>query len=275
MKKLFYTAVILTLVSGATSIATPVRTVTTITPIPNMGYGTNYGFDNYPKVSQMEQIVFGMTFQQEDIYNRLSRLESRIFNRTNQNLDLAQRMDIITSQVAPTSMYNISPNELASIEAKLFNRTYVNDDPETRVIRIEKEMLGAIQPGDLNERYEVIAKAAKHYNAFPANTYVTQGLQQPYIAAANTGGGKGLLKNILSTLVGGALTGFTPPITDPYGYCSSPYINAPYGTNTTGWSQGLFPGSGSGFNDYMQSNNGYYNYNKNYGTGSGVNVLYD
>ncbi len=283
MKKLISTIVLFSLASGISCVASPIRTVTTISPLPALNNIGNYQYDNYPKVTQLEQLVFGQTYLGEDIVNRISRLESRVFNRVSQNMDLSQRVDILSAQISPASIYNIPENQLAAMEMKLFNRVYGNDDPETRVIRLEKEMLGAVQQGDLKERFNVVAQAAKHYNAFPAQDYNYNGnsnaLLPQYLANANTGTGKGnIFKNILSMMAGGALTGFTPPISDPYGYCSSPYMNTPYGLNRNTWGQqqNLFPGSnGAGFNNYNQSNTGYYNYNKNYGTGSGVNVLYD
>jgi hypothetical protein len=47
---------------------------------------------DYPTVTQMEQKVFGKTFQQEDITSRLARLEKQVFNVT-QNGSLADRVD--------------------------------------------------------------------------------------------------------------------------------------------------------------------------------------
>lgn len=268
------------------SITTYAYQVTTITPLqPPIGNGNsypnyqNYQNDSYPKITQIEGVIFNRTFVNDDIYNRLNRIETKMFKRTNPNMDLAQRVDIITQSINPASMSNIPLDSLAKIEYKLFNRSYVNDDVETRVIRLEKEMLGAMQQGELEERYAVIASAAKHYNAFPVDNYngnnqQYQKFQQPYIASNNTGGGGGILHNVLSSLIGGTLTGFTPPITDSYGgYCSSPYMNNPYTQNN--WSQNLFPGSSAGFNSALQTNTGYSNYSKNYGTGSGAHVIYD
>lgn len=287
MKKILFISVALILMNFNFSAYS--RTVTTITPLrPPLSNGADYQSylnDSYPKITQVEKAIFNKTFVNEDIYNRLDRIENKMFNQTNPNMDLAQRVDLITQNINPSVMCNIPLDNLSRIEIKLFNRSYVNDDPETRVIRLEKEMLGAMQQGELEERYEVVANAAKHYNAFPVDIYnngnkalqskgYQQYPQQPYIASSNVGGGTGIIHNVLSALTGGALTGFTPSLTDPYGsYCSSPYMtNNPYQNN---FGQSQFPGSGAGFSNAMKTNTGYSLYNKNYGTGSGVHVIYD
>lgn len=293
MKKILFVSLLLTLIN--INMYADAKTITTITPLqPPVAYGNypNCSYDSYPKVGQIEQSIFNTTFANEDIYNRLNRIETKIFRKTNSNMDLSQRVDIITQAIEPSSMYNIPLDSLARIEYKLFNRSYVNDDVETRIIRLEKEMLGAMQQGELDERYQVVAEASKHYNAFPPDNYVGnqtfqsypsykpyQSYQNPYLASNNFGAPRGMLRNMLSALTGGALgggalTGFTPPITDPYGsYCSAPYMNNPYRPNN--WIQNLFPGASSGFNDAMQTNTGYSNYSKDTGSSSGVHVLYD
>lgn len=297
MKKILFISLLL--ISVNYSIYASAKTITTITPLqPPAAYGNypNCSYDSYPKVGQLEQTIFNTTFANEDIYSRLNRIETKIFRRTNSNIDLSQRVDVITQAIEPSAMYNIPLDNLARIEYKLFNRSYVNDDVETRIIRLEKEMLGAMQQGELDERYQVIAEASKHYNAFPPDNYIGnqpfqsfssnsrpyQSYQNQYLASNNFGAQKGIFRNLISALTGGVLgggtlTGFTPPITDPYGsYCSAPYMNNmnnSYAPNN--WMQNLFPGSSSGFNDAMQTNTGYSNFTKNTGSGSGVHVLYD
>lgn len=235
-------------------------------------------YNEYPKVNQVEKVLFKRVYSNEDIYQRLSRIETKMYGRPNGGVSLAERLDQITQNIDPGLMYNIPTQNLSNIEFRLFNRIYPNDSIENRIIRIEKEMLGAMQNGDLRERYETIADAAKHYNAFPYvnNNGIAQGYQQPYVQTSTTGG-KGFLHNLLSTVAGGALTGYTPPLyNSPYGYCSSPYMDSQY-NNQYGngfWGQNMIP-NGAGFNDYVQSNRGYYNQNRNIGRGSSVTILND
>lgn len=261
--------------------------VTTITPLPPQD---NYGYNSYPKVSQVENILFKQSFDNEDIYYRLNRIEQKMFKKTNTNLSLAERLDYVISRIDPAQMYNIPLDGLAKAEYKIFNRQYPNDDLETRIIRLEKEMLGAMQSGNLDERYEVVASAAKHYNAFPYTDQQPFG-QQPYTygntmangtsnaVPSSTGGVKGVFQNILGAMIGGTLTGYTPPMyNNPQNYNSSYYQNSNYPNSyypSNNWSQNLIPQNSAGFNNYMQSNRGYYNSNRDYGSGSGVHVLYD
>lgn len=244
-----------------------------------------YGYASYPKISRIENMLFNRSFENEDINNRLNRIEQKMFNRINPNIDLSERVDNIIAQIDPGQLYNIPTEKLNQIENKLFGRAYPNDDTETRVIRMEKEMLGAMQGGDLEERYQTVAEAAKHYNAFPTQ----QEQQQPYytqpqynqngIASTTQSGMKGVFKNILSSMVGGTLTGYTPPIyNNSYAY-NNPYYQTtayPNGYSTSNnWAQNLFPQNNTGFNNYYQTNRGYSNRNTNYGSNSGVHILYD
>lgn len=255
------------------------RTATTITPLP-IGNPFAQDYESYPRVSQIESTLFGRNFENENIYYRLERIERKIFRRTNSNLNLSQRLENILAAVTPTQNINIPINELARIENKLFARTYPQDDIETRVIRLEKEMLGAMQNGDLEERYQVIASAAKHYNAFPyqTNNYqdnAYQAYQQDaYNSAGNSTGTKGFFKNILGIVAGGALTGFTPPL---YNYPNGNYNNYGYPSTYSGnaYNSGFWPQTSNGFSDCYSGNNGYRNTYRSYGTGSGVNILYD
>lgn len=279
MKRIFITfAALLTL-----NIPTLAYQVTTITPIPqsNAGY-----YNSYPKITQIENMMFNRGFENEDIYSRLNKIEQKMFNTTNPNASLSERVDNILGKIDPGALYNIPIDKLSQIENKLFARTYSNDDTETRIIRLEKEMLGAMQGGDLEERFQTVAEAAKHYNAFPyqeQQPYYGQQTYSPNMAtAANTGGVKGIFKNILGAMVGGTLTGYTPPIynnsyaynnNNPY-YQNSVYPNSYSAGNN--WGQNYLPQSNSSaFNSYNQSNRGYYNKDTNYGTGTGVHVLYD
>ncbi len=289
MKKLILFAIMLVVAGNYAEAKT--RQYTTVTPIGPQYYGNSIGqnqYDSYPRVTQVENFLFKRNFQTEDIYNRLDRVEQRLFNRTNSTLSLAERVDAINQTINPGNTANIPLGNLSNIENKLFNRVYTGDDPETRIIRLEKEMLGAMQQGELPERYEVINQAAKHYNAFPyennssgaynnaymrqtsiPNMVANQLYQQYSPATAKTS----KIKNILGTMLGGTMTGYTPPI-----YNSSYYnpTSVYQGINPNNyWAQNQYPQGGYGFSDYMKTNRGYYNTAKDYGSGTGVKILYD
>ena len=120
-------------------------------------------------------------------------------------------------------------------------------------------MIGAMQQGNLRQRYSVVKTAAKHYNAFPEQ-YARNSAFTPNAYYSSTPK-KGLLTKLVDFLAGGmgmgTMTGFTPPLYDPY----SQFTPGAYG-------------SGAGMQDYyMGSNGGFYN-NKNIGSGAGVKVFY-
>jgi hypothetical protein len=124
-------------------------------------------------------------------------------------------------------------------------------------------MLGAMQGGDLIGRFNTVKVAARHYNSYPElaqsqGVYTNQGVYPPYYNRQNTAGAKrGLLQNILGSLFGdinsGMMTGFTPPVYDPYNQ---------YGQNTA-----------SGMQDYYMGNTGGFYNNRNLGNGSSVRIL--
>lgn len=223
--------------------------------------------ENYPKITQIEFNLFKKTYEKENIYNRLSRIEKRIFRRNFDSMPLATRVDNILANIDPGVMYNISTRELARLETKVLGRTYPNDDTDSRITRLEKEMLGAMQGGNLSERFDTVKTAAKHYNSFPEivqsqNVYPQYNNISPYYTPKSSWSGSrvnrgvsGMLQNLLGVIFGnfgsGSLTGFTPPIYDPY----NPYIN------------------GVGSQDYYMGTHGGHMLNRNLGNHSTVRIL--
>lgn len=226
--------------------------------------------ESYPKVTQLEITLFKRAYENESIYNRLSRIENRMFKRNFNSMPLASRVDNIFANLDPALIYNISLKELARLETKVLGRTYPNDDTESRITRLEKEMLGAMQGGKLTERFETVKTAAKHYNSYPEIAQ-SQGVYSGYSTGTNpyyTGtkrGLSGMLQNVLGVIFGdigtGTMTGFTPPLYDPYN-TYSPYN--PYAYN-------MSPGVGQ--QDYFMGNHGGYFNNRNLGSQSAVRIL--
>ena len=122
---------------------------------------------DYPKINFAEKKLFGHTFAKEDITHRLSRLEKRLFKTDYPYMSLAERTDNISSQVGLDQYAGISQNELAKMEQRIFMKIYPKDDVQMRITRLEKEIFGAMQAGDLDERFDVLRSATKYYNAFP------------------------------------------------------------------------------------------------------------
>ena len=231
--------------------------------------------ENYPKITKIEYVLFKKSYEKQSIYNRLSRIEKKIFKQSFDNLPLATRMDNITSNIDSGVMYNISSNELSKLERKVLGRTYEGDDTESSITRMEKEMLGAMQSGNLNTRLETIKTASKHYNSYPeilqSQTITPQTIYPQYYSPnaaqmayyppsygywnrnQNRGFG-GFLKNMFGSMFNGGygtMTGYTPPIYDPYSQFDP----------------------GMGIRNEYRSNTRSYLRNRNYGTGSTVRIL--
>lgn len=242
--------------------------------------------ENYPRITILEENIFKRTYENESIYNRLTRLEQKLFRQNFAGLPLASRVDNLFSNIDTGLMYGIKNNELARLETKVLGRQYPNDDTESRITRLEKEMLGAMQCGNLKERFETVKSASKHYNSFPE---IVQSQSIPFgicgqgyngynptyhhnngwnsnwsnnsYSGFNTNPSRGItniLRNMASRVVngamgGGMITGLTPPIYDPY----NPYAMT----------------SGIGEQDYYWGNRGGYLRNKNTGGGSTVRIL--
>lgn len=173
---------------------------------------------------------------------------------------LAQVVDYARDGFPPlqpnTPAYNVqrrSPKlaNLNKLEKKIFDRTYEDELDENRVARLEEQIFGTIQSGDLFHRYSVLQKAVPKYGK---RTYTTTSFA-PYggMPVTSCGGWRGLagsLGNFFNGGYAGYPTGFSPQIT-------SPYIND-YGPD---YQRGYYTNHGWGIN------------NSNYGAGSRVHIL--
>ena len=226
--------------------------------------------ENYPNISKVENSLFGRNFTNQNIGQRLSRIEKSLFSTSYPNSSNGQRIDNIISNYNQINKYpNISTNELSKIEAKVFNQTFTKNSSERRIERLERQLLGAEQSGDINTRYETIKMASKSYNPNVNN-------QDDFAAPMQNRGWRGLTQALGGAMLGGQMTGFTPQI-DPfynspssnYGYnnynnmSSSPYNNS-YAN--------AYPG-GSGIYRGTRTNHGYSDSFQSYGSGAGVTIL--
>lgn len=221
--------------------------------------------NNYSEVSKVEQSIFGRSFENQDISTRLSRIERSIFSRTYSNVPNSQRIDNIISNFNQINKYpNISQNELSKMESKIFHQAYKNDSTPRRVERLEQQVLGATQSGDLTSRYKTLLIASKAYNQ--SNTDYAN--ISPNTITQGRWKGLGGLSNYMS----GTMTGFTPPIT-PYGYNPFNNFNNVYNSYTRPYTNGY--SSSSGYGNMPGRNTGYREYNgvENCNTGVGVTIL--
>lgn len=231
-----------------------------ITSLPN-NFAAPKTF-NFAIVNKIEQSLFGHSFGNQNIVLRLSRIEKSLFNTTYPTASTEQRLDNIISNFNQLNKYpNISRNTLSKIESKIFNQTFPQNDTERRVERLEQEVFGAVQSGDMNLRYQNLLAASKKFNPdMVINSYYP------------SNGPK--LRNVLGglggMLSGGNMTGFTPPI-EPYAtgnYENNSFANTPF--NNIGSGSGIYRGYGTNNGPFGYSYGESYN---NYGSGAGVHIL--
>jgi len=252
---------------------------------------------NVTAVNRIEQSLFGRSFANQNVVSRLSRIEKSLFNTTYPSASTTQRLDNIISNFNQLNKYpNISRNTLSKIESKVFSQSFPQNSTERRVERLEQQVFGAVQSGDINQRYKNLMVASKAVNPDAViNSYYPTPASGPRL--------RNVLGNFGNTMMGGNMTGFTPPIdsgstystnnSPPYntnaGYNTNPAYNTSPGYNTnTGYNNtnmgynspftSFGPGSGSGiYKGYGTSNGlGGYSYGEssnNYGTGTGVHIL--
>ncbi|MDD3436234.1 MAG: hypothetical protein PHC64_03670 [Candidatus Gastranaerophilales bacterium] len=215
---------------------------------------------NYPKVSQIEQKLFGKTYSNQDIAMRLSRIERSLFSTTYAHSTNEQRIDNIISNFNQINTYpNISQNVLSRMESRIFNQKYPENGSQRRIERLEQQIFGAVQSGNLEARYRALQLAAKNYNR---NPYNIDPLDMNTSGYATNRGWKGLAGNLGNSLLGGTMTGFTPPI--------NPFYGNGYTNGFNNYSN--FP-SGSGMYRGYRTNYGYLDDFSNFGSTTGVTIL--
>lgn len=148
---------------------------------------------------------------------------------------------------------NHSFSDIGALEQYALNRTYPRESSLQRLQRLESQAFGAVQSGDINQRYDNVRSAIL---SRPKDNYRTS-----------------LLRG-LGNYFSGQMTGFTPSIgsSSPYAYTSSfnPAYNGGFSTTpypTTFGNQRYVDYGGTFFNRGYRMNN--------YGTGSssGVKIL--
>lgn len=150
----------------------------------------------------------------------------------------------------PTKHYTrpLPIESINALEKYSLNRVYKNDNPISRLERLETEAFGAVQHGDLISRYENVEAALL---SRPKNYYSPK---------------RSLINNI-ATFFAGQPTGITPPIG------INPQFNSyPYGYNT------IYPNQGNSIQNYDTYSNGLFNrgynvYNNNTGNGASIRIL--
>jgi hypothetical protein len=220
---------------------------------------------NYSDINRIEQSLFGKTYDGQGISTRLSRIEKSLFTTTYPNASDSQRIDNVISNFNQINKYpNISKGALSKMESRFFSQNFPQVSPQRRIERLEQQVFGATQSGDINSRYEALKMATKNYNRnMNNNAYDSNNPNN-----VTQTGWKGITGNSGNSFFGGSMTGFTPPI--------NPYSGSSY--NTYNSYANPYPASGYGMNRRNGVNRGLngFSYNDSstdYGTGSGVTIL--
>lgn len=226
---------------------------------------------NYSAVARIENALYGHTFTNQNISVRLERIERSLFNTTFKNATPAQRIDNIISNFNQLNKYpNISANVLSRLENKIFSQTYQQNSVERRIERLEQQIFGAVQSGDIDARYEALVVAAKNYNATASAGYLPNASTGYMVNPAQNRGLRGVANALLNNALGGTMTGFTPPIGPNSWNAPNSYLN-PYSQypdpNLNSYSNGY-----GNYQGYRSNHRMYDNFN-NFNTGTGVHIL--
>jgi len=145
----------------------------------------------YPRITKFEKELFNSAFENENIYNRLNRIEDRLFGNTYESLSLYDRVEQIANELdnkttmpevtGVTAMNNaaVPLNKLSDIERKMLNRTFENDNLTTRVERLETQLFGAVQSGNIDDRISNLLCAANTL-VIPGLDFMSQSFSMPF-----------------------------------------------------------------------------------------------
>lgn len=251
----------------------PLRPVNTATEILQDLTGASANLPNqnanYSRLNEIEQSLYGRNFYGQNLTSRLSRIEKTLFNTTFPSSNNLQRIDNVISNYNQIVKYpNLSNNVLSKMERQIFNQAYPQYNAQKRLERLEQQILGATQSGDINTRYENLKVAARNYR--PQEYY-----QNPVAPLNSSKAGR--ILGVLGGLgnMGGAMTGFTPPIGPYSGYGYNNYGNVinPY-TYNNAYNNYSNPG-GFRSSQSMRSPFGFYDRTNEFSTntGTGVTIL--
>lgn len=215
---------------------------------------------NYPDITKIEQTLFGNTYPTQDITIRLSRIERSMFSSTYPNASIDQRIQNVIMNFNQINKYpNISQNTLSRMESKILHQQFPQNSAQRRIERLEEQIFGAAQSGDLDTRYNNLLTASKNYN----------NITQP-VAVPNTGW-RSVIQNLGGGLGRGYVTGYTPPLSPYYGnsfpnnYGYNNYGMNPYGIGLGFGGRGMYRG--------VRTNTGMYDGFQDFGSTTGVNIL--
>lgn len=141
---------------------------------PNTNYYNNYNRTNYPNNAYR--------YNNYNNYNRYNN-GYRMYNNPYRNNGYYRQPIIHRNVINRKSMNNSKEVKVASqikdldkLERKVLRQTYEGDSVKNRIERLEQGMFGAVQTGDIYERYDTLKRMAKIIAGF--KVHITQGILQ-------------------------------------------------------------------------------------------------
>ncbi len=107
---------------------------------------------DYPRVDELEQLIFGQKYKQMPLASRLSQLETKAFGRPSKDDDLSARTDKLEQYWEKTLSPNVERQYLSAVEwleNKVIGQTY-NSKPLIERVQTLEGIVFANQPPDTN-----------------------------------------------------------------------------------------------------------------------------
>ncbi|MDD3594425.1 MAG: hypothetical protein PHX18_07350 [Candidatus Gastranaerophilales bacterium] len=246
-----------------------------VIPLSNFSKVAYNTQSDYTPLDDMEQRLFAKTFAQENNYKRLNRIENKIFNKTFSELPVNIRIQNILEAINNNKTNDMAIRYLDFAESQIFSRTYPQNDPSERLERLEIQVFGAVQPGNILSRIENIKRATTNVASGgyglqyvkPYNNYTTAPIVD------NQPKKKSLFQSLAPVIIP-FLGNYTN--TAPNSYSYGPYDQTYSSYNNYNPNNNYMQFGGMGSNSYNSSRNGARNdFGNNYGIGGGVRILED
>ena len=155
------------------------------------------------------------------------------------------RIKKVPSQHHLNNPYINNNSNLSRMEQTLFNQDYSNENINTRLSRLEENMFGESIPGTISQRYKNLSNAFRYNQPNPYYNPYGHCYHGPYSPETNK---KLNIINKLANFIGGSATGISPSLDSGFSYDEG--YSSPFGS-------------------------GYFNQNRNYGRGMGVQIIND
>lgn len=217
------------------------------------------------RLDELEKATFGKDYRKNDLSLRLKRLEKAMFNKTCPDLNADERIENLYS-FYNNQIKSVAPSVVSDLERAVWGRSYGSESTESRVSKLEEEVFGAIQQGNMSKRLNTLEQAVLTSNNIKRPVQAPYGTcyggympNQPsydpnMVSDFNGGNGVGRFFNNLGMIFGGGCpTGWSPQLT--------PYGQSNYALQNDG-----------DFEGYV-GNTGYAYQNTQRGTGTGIQIL--